>query len=98
VCGVKIETSPASFRFTSSAKRQRGILLKVEGAVIVIADVYDRPLALIHQNFRNYWQGSSWSAEESDREVIPHRFTEPRRAMAPGTPLRPSSQNIISFE
>jgi hypothetical protein len=36
-----------------------GIVIKVAGALIVILDVYDRPLPLIHQLIRYYWSGDS---------------------------------------
>lgn len=52
---VKMGRSPASFQFTTSTQPQCGIILKVEGANIVIADVFDRPLPLIYQNLRHYW-------------------------------------------
>ena len=34
----------------------RGIHLLVEGTRIVIADLYDRPLPLIYDHIRSYWQ------------------------------------------
>jgi hypothetical protein len=34
-----------------------GIDLIVEGATITIADIYDRPLAQIHERLRTYWMG-----------------------------------------
>lgn len=36
-----------------------GIVLKVAGAVIVLLDVFDRPLPLIHQLFCHYWRGDA---------------------------------------
>jgi hypothetical protein len=39
-----------------------GIVLQVKGAAITITDVYDRPVALIHQQICHYWRGQS--AEE----------------------------------
>ncbi len=48
---VKLLSAP------SLTNKQRGgpaILLKVEGASLTIADVYDRPLGLIYQNIRHY--------------------------------------------
>src|SRR5713226_3412413 len=42
-----------------------GIVLKVAGAMIVIADVYDRPLPLIHQLLLYYWEDRG--DEERDR-------------------------------
>lgn len=72
---VKLGTSPATFQFTASTQPPRGIILKVEGAVIVIADVYDRPLALIYQNIRHYWQGQPRS-DDWDRDALPRRSAE----------------------
>jgi hypothetical protein len=40
----------------SSAQTARGLALKVEGAVILIADVYDRPLLEIHDRILAYWR------------------------------------------
>jgi hypothetical protein len=40
----------------------RGIHLVVEGARIVIADIYDRPLPLIYDRIRTYWQGRDANA------------------------------------
>ena len=42
--------------YVSSAHAVSGIVLSVAGANIMIADVYDRPLALIHENILNCWQ------------------------------------------
>jgi hypothetical protein len=33
-----------------------GIVLSVEGAKILIADIYDRPLAAIYENILKYWR------------------------------------------
>ena len=35
----------------------RGIVLHFEGARVLIADVYDRPLNLIYKQIRTYWRG-----------------------------------------
>jgi hypothetical protein len=35
----------------------RGVGLMVEGVYLVVADYYDRPLALIYKNLRAYWGG-----------------------------------------
>jgi hypothetical protein len=43
------------FQFESRAPT-RGIILSVEGAEILIADIYDRPLPLIYKQIRGYWQ------------------------------------------
>lgn len=76
---VKIGQSPAAFQFTIS-RPPSGIILKVEGAIIVIADVYDRPLALIHQNIRHYWQGQR-REDDWDRDALPSRSSEGIRPM-----------------
>jgi hypothetical protein len=68
------------------------ILLKVEGAAIVIADVYDRPLALIYQNICHYWRGKARADEDS--ETVRHWASEPNRAAAPEASFPPSSPNI----
>ncbi|HTU90562.1 MAG TPA: hypothetical protein VMF69_10845 [Gemmataceae bacterium] len=77
---VKIGNSPAAFQFTTSTQPPRGIVIKVEGAIIVIADVYDRPLPLIYQNIRHYWQGQPHD-DDWDREALPRRSTEGIRPM-----------------
>jgi hypothetical protein len=46
-------------RFAAYANRMKlgpGIRLVVEGATIVIADLYDRPLRVIHQRIMDYWR------------------------------------------
>ncbi|HEY7422643.1 MAG TPA: hypothetical protein VH682_00150 [Gemmataceae bacterium] len=83
---VKLGKSAASFQFTMSAQSLRGIVIKVEGAAIVIVDVYDRPLALIYQNICHYWRGQS--LDDGDREAMS------RLSAAPGTSLPPSSEGI----
>jgi hypothetical protein len=45
--------------FGGGSLQGAGIVLKVAGALIVIFDVYDRPLPLIHQLIRYYWSGDS---------------------------------------
>jgi hypothetical protein len=40
----------------SSAPRHRRIELSVEGAQIHIRDIYDGPLAEIHQQIDDYWR------------------------------------------
>lgn len=44
-----------SFHLESTAALN-GILLKIAGADIVIADIYDRPLHIIYERIRNYWR------------------------------------------
>jgi hypothetical protein len=52
--------APSSF--LASAPGVRGIILAVPGARIVIADIYDRPLPLIYDRIRSYWQGREANA------------------------------------
>jgi hypothetical protein len=40
----------------SSAPRQRRVELRVEGAQILIRDIYDTPLTEIHRQIEHYWQ------------------------------------------
>jgi hypothetical protein len=60
---VEFRHRPQSFRLEGIGHRwesqtpHRGIHLIVEGARIVIADIYDRPLPLIFDRIRSYWQG-----------------------------------------
>jgi hypothetical protein len=72
---VKIGRSPAVFQYSTSTRPPNGIVLKVEGANIVIVDVYDRPLALIYQNIRHYWQGQQRD-DDWDGDVLPNRSSE----------------------
>jgi hypothetical protein len=51
---------PYGFQISDRGQHQgAGIVIKVAGALIVILDVYDRPLPLIHQLIRYYWSGDS---------------------------------------
>ncbi|MBA4062747.1 MAG: hypothetical protein C0501_03400 [Isosphaera sp.] len=45
------------FGLTSAGGAAKGIGLLVEGAYLVVADYYDRPLAVIYSNLRAYWGG-----------------------------------------
>ncbi|MBX6314103.1 MAG: hypothetical protein IRY99_14490 [Isosphaeraceae bacterium] len=49
--GVRLDDSPRRFQLSSCAVPQ-GIILEVEGARIVIADLYDRPLHVIFEQIR----------------------------------------------
>ncbi len=60
------------------------ILLKVEGADIIIADVYDRPIALIHQNLYHCWHES-----RSDGRTAPILSSD-----KPFAPTPPPSEGI----
>jgi hypothetical protein len=65
---VEYRHRPQSFRLEGVGHRwesqtpHRGIHLIVEGARIVIADIYDRPLPLIYDRIRSYWQGREANA------------------------------------
>jgi hypothetical protein len=50
---------PAKPRFgiSTAGGVTKGIGLLVEGAYLIIADYYDRPLAFIHQHLKDYWGG-----------------------------------------
>jgi hypothetical protein len=50
---------PAKPRFglSTAGGATKGIGLLVEGAYLIIADYYDRPLALIHEYLKTYWGG-----------------------------------------
>ena len=75
VRSVNLGKASSAFQFTASTQPLRGIVLKVEGAVIVIADVYDRPLSLIYQNIRHYWKGQT-QEDEWDRDALPRRTSD----------------------
>ena len=70
VRNVNVGKATSGFEFTAADQPLHGIVLKVEGAVIVIADVYDRPLALIYQNIRYYWKGQAHE-DDGDHEAVP---------------------------
>jgi hypothetical protein len=52
---VKYAGKGKSFRLSNDANLY-GIVLVVEGARIVVADLYDRPLPLIHERILRYWK------------------------------------------
>jgi hypothetical protein len=54
---VRLGNPPKAFRLSHSAA-PRGISVRVAGAAIVIADIYDRPLAIIHQRIVANWRPS----------------------------------------
>ena len=47
---------PKFVTYATRAELGPGIRLVVEGATIVIADVYDRPLRVIYQRIQDYWR------------------------------------------
>ncbi len=61
---LKVETRqrPKSFQMGPGVLAA-GIVLKVAGAEILIADVYDRPLPLIYQQIQYYWHSEPADAE-----------------------------------
>lgn len=52
---VKFREKGGSFRLSNDSSLY-GIILVVEGARIVIPDIYDRPLTLIHERILRYWK------------------------------------------
>lgn len=34
-----------------------GLRLRVAGAELIVADIYDRPLSIIHRQLLHYWRG-----------------------------------------
>ncbi len=44
-----------SFTLTSNQLPTTGLVLVVDGAELVVHDIYDRPIASIHQAIRHYW-------------------------------------------
>jgi hypothetical protein len=53
---LKFNRRTAGFQLDHS-NLGRGILLQFEGARVLIADIYDRPLNLIYQQIRKFWRG-----------------------------------------
>ena len=89
---VKIGTASQAFQVTASTQNIRGIVLKVEGAVIVIADIFDRPLALIHQHICHYWRGRV-SGEGERGSALPS-WTGSERSANSSTHSQPPSEGI----
>jgi hypothetical protein len=54
---IRFRPGGGSISSVSGEGNLRGIHLIVEGATIVIVDLYDRPLSLIYQQLRGYWSG-----------------------------------------
>jgi hypothetical protein len=50
-----------------------GLMLQVAGASFLLADIYDRPLAMLYQQICYYWKG------EKDRESFDRDLRETRR-------------------
>ena len=55
VLNVELRSRAQGFHLTSETTRP-GIVLSVEGARIVIADIYDRPLQDVYENILHYWR------------------------------------------
>lgn len=53
--GVSLRGKPKNFRLHRD-DNLTGIILRFEGAQLPIVDIYDRPLAVIYQRIRDYWQ------------------------------------------
>jgi hypothetical protein len=51
------EVRDVKFGRVPGAPSLKGIVLKVEGAAVVIADIFDRPLSYIHQQIDYWWRG-----------------------------------------
>jgi hypothetical protein len=49
-------TAMGSFRVTSDNQAYQGIQLHVDGAVIIVPDIYNLPLDAIHERILDYWQ------------------------------------------
>jgi hypothetical protein len=79
---VTLRRGMASFQYSFEGHgSHKGIVLEVEGALIVIADLYDRPLSLIHQQIHYYWRGEPAGAEDGG--------APPRGAARPGEGITP---------
>ncbi|MHB1423523.1 MAG: hypothetical protein ACYC3I_10085 [Gemmataceae bacterium] len=94
---VKFGSTNTSFQLTATTTLpMKGIVLKVEGAAIVIADVYDRPLALIYQNIRHYWKGQP--RDDWDDDSLPRPSGQRIRPAPSRESLPPSSDGIKPSE
>jgi hypothetical protein len=58
---LELRATARSFQYESQAP-VAGIQLVFEGATVVIADIYDRPLPVIFDRIRTYWQGREANA------------------------------------
>jgi hypothetical protein len=59
---IRYRTKSPFVDFQLSGYQLRGIDLKVAGATITIADVYNRPLGMIHKRLMAYWQEDDFEA------------------------------------
>jgi hypothetical protein len=69
------------------------IVLQVKGAVITIADVYDRPIALIYQHICHYWRGQP-TDEDGDRGRTHRTSPEPTHRPVSEGPSSVPSESI----
>jgi hypothetical protein len=54
---VKLKKRPGYFQVVGDASTGlTGIILHVEGAMIIVADLYDRPIDMIHERILRYWK------------------------------------------
>ncbi|HTU21787.1 MAG TPA: hypothetical protein VMG10_27360 [Gemmataceae bacterium] len=97
VLEVKLGRGPATFQFSTSTQPPRGIVLAVEGAAVVITDIYDRPISLIYQNICHYWRGKSRDAD-SDGDAKPHLPVKQIRSAVPESPRSSSAEGITPPE
>jgi hypothetical protein len=76
------EVRDVTYGKARSAPGLRGIVLKVAGAAILIADVYDHPLSLIHQQICYYWRGDPADADRV-RDWGPSQSFDPDATFPP---------------
>lgn len=80
---VKLLAKGANFFQLATGPNGPGVMLKIAGASIIIADVYDRPAFIIYQHLRYYWNldgaedfvRDRWQLGPPAEEVLP----EPQR-------------------
>jgi hypothetical protein len=53
---LRLREKPGGFQFSEGASHV-GIHIKVEGATIVIRDLFDQPLYAIHERMKRFWRG-----------------------------------------
>src|SRR5207244_983224 len=99
VRSVKVSKSSGGWQFVwwhhEVNQSVPGIVLKVAGATIVIADIYDRPIALIYQNICHYWRGES---QDEERPTARQLFAEEVRLPVSDTTLPRSSDGVTTSE
>jgi hypothetical protein len=60
---IRFRRKPGFFEMQFAGSPRGGIHLIVAGATITIADIYDRPLALIHERLLAYWRRGAGARE-----------------------------------